>query len=501
MWLIFVRSLVKSTREPYFHLRRAGLALVIAFVLIAQVIIYDSNTATLGQRTFQSFISIAALLSCLLTPVISTHLLDRERRQGTFELLFLTRLSSWDIVGGKFFSFLCLSFLHYLAALPLAVILLSMGGVSAEQLFVVSVLILGLISFATGAGLFATAICEAPLSQAMASLIVLLWLALSTLFSYLGKEFISGNELKILSQHLSPIFSFYSVVIGKQVFYGLFCSLVHFVFTAILLFAAAYFIGQEAQPGTEKKAKRRKKRVPVSGNPISWRDYEKVYGGDRVSWLKGMGTLLLSFGLFQLYLHWAQGTTLPNKMNLATFSAFTFVMTVPFLMFTLFSTCVHSFVREKDQGNFDLLLTTDLSNRELVGGKVWAIFKSTKPFLLISLGSAGILWWISPKWSSLFAARNFVYVFFLSANALAICAWAFFLSSFVRSARQVSMYTFAFLLVWHSIEKLTMHGVFVSPNTLANFLLWINFFFGLANSLIIYFCFFFSIRKLRVWNR
>jgi hypothetical protein len=91
---------------------------------------------------------------------LTTDIVCREKRQGTLGLLFLTNLSSFDIIVGKLAATSVHALYGILACFPILGLSLLMGGVAGKEFTRTSLVILVTMMHSLGAGLLFSVICR-----------------------------------------------------------------------------------------------------------------------------------------------------------------------------------------------------------------------------------------------------------------------------------------------------------------------------------------------------
>ncbi|GGB64796.1 gliding motility-associated ABC transporter permease subunit GldF [Flavobacterium suaedae] len=120
----------------------------------------DFNILNSGFADLTPFFTLAPWILIFLIPAVTMRSFSDEKRQGTIELLFTKPLSTWQIVGGKFFGAFILIILALLPTI-IYVIVLSDYGSPPGNIDMGSTLgsyfgLLFLIAGYTAAGLFAS---------------------------------------------------------------------------------------------------------------------------------------------------------------------------------------------------------------------------------------------------------------------------------------------------------------------------------------------------------
>lgn len=120
----------------------------------------DFNILNSGFADLTPFFTLAPWILIFLIPAVTMRSFSDEKRQGTIELLFTKPLSTWQIVGGKFFGAFVLIILAILPTI-IYVIVLSDYGSPPGNIDMGSTMgsyfgLLFLIAGYTAAGLFAS---------------------------------------------------------------------------------------------------------------------------------------------------------------------------------------------------------------------------------------------------------------------------------------------------------------------------------------------------------
>lgn len=120
----------------------------------------DFNILNSGFADLTPFFTLAPWILIFLIPAVTMRSFSDEKRQGTIELLFTKPLSTWQIVGGKFFGAFVLIILAILPTI-IYVIVLSDYGSPSGNIDMGSTIgsyfgLLFLIAGYTAAGLFAS---------------------------------------------------------------------------------------------------------------------------------------------------------------------------------------------------------------------------------------------------------------------------------------------------------------------------------------------------------
>lgn len=150
---VVARELRVAARRPGPYLARAGAALgaVGLFAWVAYFTRLSGFTVGLGRDFFNSLTWIATLLAAPTGVALAGDSLTSEKRDGTLGLLFLTPLRSWDVAIGKLSATSLSGCYALVGVLPVMAIAWLLGGVGAAE-YLRAVL---LIALAMAAGLAA----------------------------------------------------------------------------------------------------------------------------------------------------------------------------------------------------------------------------------------------------------------------------------------------------------------------------------------------------------
>lgn len=127
----------------------AVLGVIAVGFLMQQAGTTSNQSATVGVQLFQALSIFQLFLILFVTPATTAGAISGERQRQTWDLLLVTRLSSFGIVWGKLLAGLAFSLLLICASLPLFSLVFLFGGVSPDDVlhtyvvFLVTVLLLG----------------------------------------------------------------------------------------------------------------------------------------------------------------------------------------------------------------------------------------------------------------------------------------------------------------------------------------------------------------------
>jgi ABC-2 type transport system permease protein len=115
------------------------------------------QSSQVGLRLFQTMAVFQLFLILFITPVSAAGAISGERQRQTWDLLLVTRLSSFGIVWGKLTAALAFDLLLIVASLPLFSLVFLFGGVAPDDVahtylvFLATVVLLGTLSLCISA--------------------------------------------------------------------------------------------------------------------------------------------------------------------------------------------------------------------------------------------------------------------------------------------------------------------------------------------------------------
>jgi ABC-type transport system involved in multi-copper enzyme maturation permease subunit len=170
MWPVIFRELRAESRRPFtYWLRIIGAVAILAAVLftLQQPSRWSVRTPFGAAPVFQSHQIMGRLLfgnvnaalfalTWIIVPLLTADCINRERREGTLGLLFLTPLTAEGIVVGKSFAHALRALTFVLTMLPVLAVPLLVGGVGPKDLLLALLVDFSALLLALAAGLIAS---------------------------------------------------------------------------------------------------------------------------------------------------------------------------------------------------------------------------------------------------------------------------------------------------------------------------------------------------------
>ena len=396
---LFRRELLAVPRRSRFYLKRATLVAVGGLVILWGLKVGNmSRTTTIGLQIFIWLSMSMLVVMSLVSALNASSSIMREKEQRTLGLLFLSDISSRDFILGKLFTSLFSTTMAILSALPLFLLAVSLGGVSARQILTAFAVLLGTVFLLSGLGLFAatTARNEKSMNGLLLLVIMtlLVFLPIAITLTYIPKNRPPPAAMMCI---ISPFVAMGSLARGRLLVHGLANAGVSVVLGAGFVLLAGVLLpgrvlSRERPPIAQKirqrlKADRRSRKwvIParISGNPVTWKDFTYGHGGRRATWLKfAVSTVVI--GLIPLIVCMRVSSADQEE----TFNAVVYTL----LMFSAavfalgsVSHCGMAFNGEKKSRAMEILLTTTLTDGEIIIGKTRAVLLSLLPWLICML--------------------------------------------------------------------------------------------------------------------
>lgn len=418
---VFRREFVTLTRRRLFYWKRTALVLLCGLIILFGFLIgAASRTSTVGLAIFMpvSFVTLVAMV--FIAPNLALACVVREKTDRTLGLLFLTDITGWQFVLGKLLTGMFSTVLLLLSVLPLFLLVASLGGVSPGQILSAFSILLGAILLGSSQGIFAG--CVMRTERGSEKLLGWVWL-LYWIFLPMGLGIISG----IWSIHfdwsawpgsmISPFLAMTNLSEGSNISGG-FLSLTASVLLALPLLWISKSVVLRLVTEKEKEASQvasqegislakgerkirfsfwwRKARPwvtppPIIGNPILWKDYQFFYNGKWATWIK-CGVFLGSVSTICLGIFYAMREDLHLDDMVVGLLITLFFCSALGLGLISVNNFGLMFNRERKSRAIEVLLTTDLTDQEIIWGKVGAALLAVLPWgLMAAISGVGLI--------------------------------------------------------------------------------------------------------------
>ncbi|HXJ55364.1 MAG TPA: hypothetical protein VNU68_01755 [Verrucomicrobiae bacterium] len=487
------RELLVAARRSSTYWARfqaALMALVVAGLIVVDQTMSPSAPAVMGARLFRT-LSFLALIYVMLAAVrLTSDCLSSEKREGTLGFLFLTDLKPLDVVIGKLTA-TSLSGLYGLAAiLPVLVLPVLCGGVSLGDVCRLAVLLLNSLFFAVAVALLVSAWCWQARTAASMSFLILL--AISVVTPVVA---VCAGGLASLSAGvglLSPLTACWLAVGG-----GTGRATEWFWVSVLLTHLLAWLCLTTCGRCLPKLWMDR----PVDKNRMRWREWCRgmLMGNARTRAAFRVRALrrnpIFWLGSREVRVRWYPWLFLGSIAAIIGLSCWglqvrrvdlLWLLVVGFALHLFFKQWLthfasSAFATDREQGALELLLSTPLSVRDLMGGHrlvLWRQFGYPLLFLVLmelagwicALGEADADRWLI---SGFFLGGIIIFV----ADLWAMAWLGWWMGAVSRTAAQASSATALRILLLPvgllGVSLLTVHLVWNMPETV---FLWMSVF-------------------------
>ena len=421
---VFARELVTAPRRTKHYVARgvyvAALLMLMgtAWLVLAgsQTIRNYGDLARFGSMLFQILAPLQLAVAIFFSALFTASSVSQEKDRKTLVLLLMTELSNFELVVGKLFASLLTVIVLILAAFPVFMSLLLVGGVNVSQIigaFAVTV------ASAIAAGSLGSTIAlwreKTFQALAMTALAIVALFATSEALIYLGSgQIFGGVDLAVWAKILSPWrsvvlatspaaaqLSIWGIAFRPELLFLVGCLFFALVINVVAIYRVRLWnpsrtIRQTQLTGdtaagsanlkidaTGERENVQQAHRQVGAYPVLWREVHTWAYGKRVLAVR-FGYLLLAF--FAL---WGAHALIATD-NVS-------IVMLPFFLMSMFlvnSQAVTAISTERDMKTLDLLLVTDLTPREFIFGKLIGVFFNTKEMVALPIIACGLLlWW------------------------------------------------------------------------------------------------------------
>lgn len=431
---ILVRVVQGSSRRlRHFYVRIGYLGILFA-VMLAAVLGAGSGNASLGELakiysiSFKNLSLVQLALMCFLSPVFAAAAITQERDAQTYDILLTTPMSNAQIVLGSLMSRLFFVIVLLLSGLPIACITMVYGGVTTP-IVLRSFAVSAATAVVTGSLAIAVSVIQIGNRRTVFSFYMFIAVYLAAVGvaawnPYLHVPEALANPKYPAMSFLAPFHPFLALFTAMNMVrppspeavahYGwpLRTLLANptggyialcFISSAGLVLASMFFVRSGAKQGeatwgtrlqfwnrSALDPERRQKPRRVWQNPVAWREAAtraSVSSRNMLRYFYVGGGSLLGTGLFMAYLTGTWGLTASDARSWLTGLIFIEFATVLLIATNVAATSIS---REKESGTLDLLLSTPLTSRYIIRGKLRGLVSFTLPLICVPVLTCGL---------------------------------------------------------------------------------------------------------------
>jgi ABC-type transport system involved in multi-copper enzyme maturation permease subunit len=354
------RELRVAARKPITYWSRVIAALAATGLVVWMLATLGTLVAPdlLGARMFKLLAHVAFAASLLPGVVLTADCISEERREGTLGLLFLTDLRGHDVILGKLLATSLRAFYGLIAVLPLMAISFFVGGVTLGEFWRVMAALLNTLWLSLAAGMFLSSISSRDQRSMLGTALVVLGV------TYVVPAVIP--PARFLSPQTMFSFAFEAEFVKQSMTFTLSLFFVH-VTAWLFLAAAATLVGwRVAVVPTRQRMMQgaiRPRSPLMEAHPVEWLACRS----------KQHGWLWLS--LILPVVVWGAGVINGQKWwNPLALLAVVFALHL-LVQFWLAWESTRRLNEIRRNGNLELLMTTPVSDREIVQGQAISLEK------------------------------------------------------------------------------------------------------------------------------
>lgn len=440
---LLAKELIEQAARRRTYIIRVIYALVLFVIVVTFLFDYNYHRSPLrmlgrGRYLLETMVIAQFVGIYLLLPAACCGLLTQEKERNTLGLLLLTRLGPWTIIIEKLLSRLIPMLMYILLTLPILGIAYTLGGVSqsylwtgvwlliAASLFVSSFGVMCSAWFRTTAGsLIATYVIGFIVCSALPFLdemrfINIDWEAQGAFFPPIVFDHSSRMDfLEILGWSFPTLLASGAFLVLARIFIveRAFARPVNVMMN--LIRPVDQFFSRGIEFVSRGQIKLDTEPDLPDDQPIAWRETARtVLGRFRYQCYIAIATTFLACcALGVISTHGGR-----NDEELAAV-LFIFLSVVALLV------CVKSaslFASERSRQTYDILMTTPLTNRELIDQKMTGIYRLMLtfivPFLVIVFFDA---WWKSHHWNNNFRRYEYSYTpsFYIISTSVTVAVY------------------------------------------------------------------------------
>ena len=411
-----------SRRTRHFWLRFAYLVALLGVVLFSLFFAISGPSASLAElakgasQTFMLASNVQLALMCFLAPIFTASAITQERDAQTFNILLSTPLSSAQIVLGSLMSRLYFVLTLLLAGLPIFLMTMVFGGVTASQI-AQSFALSAATAVLTGAAAIFVAMMGVGARRTIFSFYLVIVLYLLCIYfagRYYQRTWVEASLPNIdgvrmswltalhpflslnvaLNQVYAPSYARLSEYSALSRYALAYPSAVYVAWTtalAMLLTVGSIFlvrrgakIGEPTFLNTLLSRFRRttagqRTRTPRSvwHNPVAWREATtRASDGGLMRWTIILGGFVGPLLLFKYHLEGSMAAK-----NIAAWLSGMLIVQFALALIIATNTAATSITKEKESKTMELLLTTPLTSKYILWGKLRGLVSFAIPLL------------------------------------------------------------------------------------------------------------------------
>lgn len=110
---------------------------------------------------------------CMITPALTAGCISIEKERQTLDVLLTTKMSTWQIICGKYFSSIMLVIMLIISGMPIMSLVYIYGGINLGQLFLMIIVLITTTMFLACFGVFFSALVKNTIGAVILSYIAI----------------------------------------------------------------------------------------------------------------------------------------------------------------------------------------------------------------------------------------------------------------------------------------------------------------------------------------
>lgn len=127
---------------------------------------------------YMTLIWLETVAICFLTPALTAGCISIEKERQTLEVLLTTKMSTWEIIKGKYFSSIMLVLMLIVSGLPVLSLVFIYGGISLWQMFLMILALMATTMYLASFGVFFSTLVKNTIVS-----VILTYIAVGAMFA------------------------------------------------------------------------------------------------------------------------------------------------------------------------------------------------------------------------------------------------------------------------------------------------------------------------------
>lgn len=146
------------------------------------VLLAEGSSSNISYRLLINMYMVLVWLEtvaiCFLTPALTAGCISIEKERQTLEVLLTTKMSTWEIIKGKYFSSIMLVLMLIVSGLPVMSLVYIYGGINLWQMFLMILVLMATTMYLASFGVFFSTLVKNTIVS-----VILTYIAVGALFA------------------------------------------------------------------------------------------------------------------------------------------------------------------------------------------------------------------------------------------------------------------------------------------------------------------------------